>query len=305
MQYQTGKFRGLMLDKGAGSERLDYQYSVPGIEGLSRATGTSYDSHSLGLYLAMLLPYPFVFLPYSRYVSWSRRIVSGGVFLLGVATLLITFSRSGWLSAAIALCLALLVLLAWHGRHAVSSVLVLLGLSLLPLPWAASRIHERFDTAPPEIMTARFDQFSVALHMWRDHPFFGFGAGNYMKALDLYNTNGSLDLPVHNVLLWIAADTGLLGVLAFYGIIVSALRRLWILIRQHRDPDCRMALAVATGLVAYVLDGLTNPLFREATVYMMFWLLIAMSVVLPRLQRKTRNVPAHDALARELLVRTP
>jgi len=285
-QYHTDMFKGLILDKGAGSERLNWQGRVPGIEGVARATGTSYDSHSLGLYLAMLLPYPFVFLLYSNYVRWSKRIISGSFFILGTVVLIATYSRSGWLSTAIALCMSILVFLGWREKRSISSIVLLFLVMLILAPWAGARIYERFSTAPPEIMTARFDQFNAALNMWKDNPFFGFGIGNYMKL-----NFGQETTPVHNVFLWIAADTGLFGVLAFYGIIIAALRRLWIIIRQHHYPDCRIALAVATGLVAYLLDGLTNPLFREPIVYIMFWFLIAMSVALTRLHSETRNGP--------------
>jgi len=290
-QYHTGMFTGLILDKGAGSERLDYQYVVPGIEGVSRATGICYDSHSLGLYLAMLLPYPFVFLLYSHYVRWSQHIVSGVFFLIGMIALIMSYSRAAWLSAAISLSFAIIVFLKWREKYIVPSIVLMLFVILIPAPWAMVRIYERFATAPPETMTIRYDQYTVAFNMWLDNPLFGFGVGNYMKALDIYNTNSSAPVPVHNVLLWLAADTGLFGVLAFYGIIIAALRRLWIIIKQHHYPDCRIALAVATGLVAYVLDGLTNPLFRESTVYMMFWFLMAMSVALTRLHSEIRNGP--------------
>ncbi|MGH8526075.1 MAG: hypothetical protein ACREXY_18295, partial [Gammaproteobacteria bacterium] len=47
-QVSTGKLLGIALDKGAGGDALSYQYSVPGTEGRYRATGTCYDSHSLG-----------------------------------------------------------------------------------------------------------------------------------------------------------------------------------------------------------------------------------------------------------------
>jgi len=283
MQSLTGMFRGLILDKGAGSDQLNYQYAVPGIEGLSRSTGTSYDSHSLALYLCMLLPYPFVFSFYSQYVRWPKRIVSGLFFIIGMLALITTYSRSGWLSAAISLSLAVIVFLKWREKYIVLSIVLMFLVLMIPAPWAIDRIYERFVSAPPEIMTARYDQFTVALNIWMDNPFFGFGIGNYLKALEIYNTNWSLNLPVHNVFLWVAADTGLLGVVTYYGIIIAALRRLWILIRKHRHPGCRIALAVFTGLIAYMLDGLTNPLFRESVVYMMFWFSVALSVAMTRI----------------------
>ncbi len=293
MQSQTGMFKGLILDKGAGGERLDFQYTVPGIEGISRGTGTLYDSHSLGLYLAMLLPYPFVFLLYSQNIRWLKRIACAAFFFIGLIALVFTYSRAGWLSTAISLSLPIIVFLRWREKHIIPSIIFMIFVMLIPAPWVIGRVFERFSSAPPDLMTARYDQFTAAFNTWKANPFFGFGVGNYMLALDTYNTNWSIALPVHNVFLWLAADTGIFGIIFFYGIIFVSLRKLWIIIRKHQYPYCRIALAVFTGLVAYILDGLTNPLFRESTVYMMFWILIAMSVALTRIYHEKQAQPVN------------
>jgi O-antigen ligase len=281
VQHQTGRFKGLMIDKGTG-EMLDYQATVPGIEHIDRATGTTLASHSLGLYLAMLLPYPLV-LSFSRSLGRPLRLLSMAFFVLGLAALVITFSRSAWLSCALSLSVAWAVYLWWGERHVLAWTLVLLAALLVPAPWAVDVILARFTTAPAEVLTARFDQFQVALDVWSHHPLFGFGAGNYVYAMRAYsNQSHEEDAIVHNVFLLLAAEMGLFGVVAFYGLIAAALSRLWGVIKAHRDPTCRVALAVLTGLVAYLLDGLTDPLFREPVVYLMFWFSLGLSVALVR-----------------------
>ncbi len=220
-----------------------------------------------------------------------KRIAGAAVFFIGLITLVCTYSRAGWFSTAISLCVPIIVFLRWKEKHIVPSIIFMLFMILIPAPWVIDRVFERFSSAPPEIMTARYDQFTVAFNIWKANPFFGFGVGNYMLALDTYNTNWSLELPVHNVFLWLAADTGIFGIILFYGIIFTTLRRLWIIIKKHQYPDCRIALAIFTGLAAYLLDGLTNPLLRESTVYMLFWVLIAMSVALTRICHEKQVQP--------------
>src|ERR1039458_504746 len=57
VQYRSGKLLGIGRTKGASD--LDYeQYTVPGFENVSRAEGTTFDSHALGLFFAMTLPVP-------------------------------------------------------------------------------------------------------------------------------------------------------------------------------------------------------------------------------------------------------
>lgn len=282
VQNRTGRFAGLMLDKGSG-ERIDYQYTVPGIEHYTRATGTTYDSHSLGLYLAMLAPYAFVFLVYTPSIRWGYQLLSGLVFLLAMVVLVLTFSRSAWLSCGLSLCVTIAVFCKWRDKYIVPTLIFASIIAVILAPWAISYIYERFVSAPEKIMTARYDQYKVASKIWLDHFLLGSGAGNYMEALNTYNISGGTKLPVHNTFLWVAADTGLVGVVGFFGIIIAGLLRLWKIVRLRQGLLSRVALAALTGLVAYLLDGLTNPLFRESVVYLMFWFTISLSVSLPHI----------------------
>jgi O-antigen ligase len=300
IQNRTGKLAGLMLDKGSG-QLLDYQYTVPGIEHYTRATGTTYDSHSLGLYLAMLAPYAFVFSIYTPSIKWRHRLLSGLFFLLAMAVLVLTFSRSAWLACGISLCVTIAVFFKWKDKYIIPTLIIAFIMAFFLAPWAVGYIYERFASAPENLMTARYDQYGVALRIWRDHFLFGIGAGNYMEALKTYRTSSNMLLPVHNVFLWVAADTGLFGVVVFLGVILSALRRLWKLVKVKHTLFSRVALAALTGLVAYLLDGLTNPLFRESVVYMMFWFTIALSVALPQIEHDERFSEAnrHAKLSNE------
>lgn len=286
VQYTTGKFVGIALDRGQGV-RIHDQYAVPGIEHRTRATGTVSESHTFGIYMAMLLMYAFAMVGY-RGVSRSVRTLALGLFLAGAVAILVSFSRATWVSCAIALALMWYVRVAFWGEKQIVLPTLALPLLLAPLlPWGIEIIVERFETAGGELLQARFEQYPVAWAIWMDHFFFGYGLGNYMEALKTYNFGGAARLPVHNAFLWAAAETGLFGVLAFIGVLVGALRRCWRLVRAQREPICRIALAGMAGLVAYALDGLTDPLYREPVVFMMVWVTIAVSVALIRIDRES------------------
>jgi O-antigen ligase len=296
--YQTasGRLVGLAMDRGTG-RAMDLQYEVPGIEDRSRATGTTLDSHAYGTYMAMLAPFAFVAL-FMRPASRRLRVLAGPALVLSMIGVLISFSRSAWVCCALALAIVWWVyVVRWRERHLVPSTM-LLGVVLLMLaPWALEIIIDRMDVTLVRHMTARFDQFPVAWDMLKDNPFLGVGAGNYMEALDTYNRPGVLALPAHNVFLWVAAETGLLGAAAFVGMVAATFARLWKVARAHRDPACRVALACLAGLVAYVMDGLTDPLFREPVIYTMFWLIVAMSVALSGMDRQSEPEADQPALA--------
>lgn len=283
-QYATGKWLSLAWSRGA-ADGLDVQYVVPGIEHIKRATGTTFDSHSYGIYLAMLAPFPFV-LAFARFTKPSGRAYWGGMFGLAMIAVVLSFSRSAWLSSAIALIFVWAVHLMWGQRDILRPTLLLGLLMLILSPVWAPLIIERVTSAGSELLTSRFDQYPVAWAIWMDNFFVGFGVGNYMDALHDYNKPGVLELPVHNVFLWVAAESGLLGVIAFFGVAFAAIARSWRVVKQNRGRTSVFALAVMGGLIAYLIDGLTDPLFREPVVYMMYWVLIAMSVAIVRINQK-------------------
>jgi O-antigen ligase len=298
-QYKTGMLKGLILDKGADSEKLDYQYEVPGIEDLSRATGTSYDSHTFGLFLTMLLPFPLAVLLSNRTFGVRARLGSLALLGIGGFAVFVSFSRSAWLTCAITCGLVWLVFVLWGEKNVLIKSLCIALLALIPALKATKFISARFAYEGHQNLTARYDQFPVAWNMWKDHFFTGQGVGNYMVKLLDYQLPGTLELPVHNVFLWLAADTGLFGAIMFYVVIFAAMWSLGRVVRARRAPLDLMALGALAALSAYVIDGLTNPLFRESLVYMMFWLMLALSVALPRIQKESEEGQVAEAAASE------
>jgi len=292
LQSQFGILEGFARDKGAGDSERREQYEVPGIETLTRAEGTAYDSHALALAFSMLLPAAAVMAFNPRWPA-SGKMACVAAFMLGVAGLVLTFSRSGWISFALsgAVLLFGIVLFRWRATRIVPLLFLLPLLALIAAPWAYNYIHERFTSAPNEIMTARFEQWEVAFEIWKNHPWFGYGVGNYMEAVRVYNFDGALELPVHNVALWIAAESGLFGVIAFFGFIFALEVRLWRIADDPGDPNSLAAAAFFTAVLAYVLDGLTNPLFREPLVHMIFWMVAGLSGALVAARERAQSAP--------------
>lgn len=281
VQFTTGKLLGIALDKGAGTSEVDYQYSVPGIETYTRATGTSYDSHSLGHFVAMMLPFPLV-LALTPRLRPAVRLLYVGMAVLAVMAIFMTLSRAAWLATAISLGVGiLLIVTVWRERQVIP-LLIATGLIVLAVaPFTAGFIYNRFANSPHEVLTTRYDQYEVALQVVRLFPILGSGPGNWIQALHRHDFLWLEVLPPHNVLLWITAETGILGVSCYIGILATSLIRLTRLIRTRRDNIGRLGMATLIALIATMLVGLTDPTYREPTVFMMFWTLIALSVALP------------------------
>ena len=99
----------------------------------------------------------------------------------------------------------------------------------------------------------------------------------------------------HNTILWIGSETGILGLIGFYGAIIDATRRYWRLTFGPRALIAYVSFGAFIAFVAYVVEGMATPIHREPTAFTMFWYLITLGVVLPRIQK--------DAEARTVSVR--
>ena len=288
-QYSTGRVVGLAIDRGSG-ERLDQQHTVPGIEHRNRATGTLYESHTYGIFMVMLGQFAFVTMA-AKFHGKVFRIIASILFMLAMLSVLVSFSRSAWLSCAIVLMVAWYVhIFIWRDRTIMTPTIIFGVILMVLSPWVISIVYERFASAGGELIMERFDQYPVAWDIWSDHFLFGYGVGNYMEALETYNVPGAAPLPVHNVFLWIGAESGLFGVIAFFGVFLAAMLRTWKIVRQQLNPRiARISLAIFCGLLAYLLDGLSDPLYREPVVYMMAWVLIGASVALNRISQQNES----------------
>lgn len=284
VQFGTGKWVGIALDKGAGGSNLNSQYSVPGLEDLHRATGTLYDSHTFGHFMALILPFPFV-LSLMPSLRVPLRLLFGIMGGLAVTAIVLSLSRSAWVAVAIATPIgALLIIFLWQERQLIPALAMGLVVLAVALPLTGGFIYDRFANAPSGTLDVRYEQYWLALWIIQHFPVFGHGPGNWFESLRQLDYLWLEDtLPVHNVLLWMTADTGLFGVCAYLSLFFVAAGRLFPVIRKRRDFSARLAMATFIALITTLLDGMTDPTFREPSAFTMFWMLISLAVIIPHL----------------------
>jgi O-antigen ligase len=213
--------------------------------------------------------------------------VAGGVAALTVGALLASFSRGGWVGAlagGLVLTLATLPALEQPLRRVVRRLLVagLLGVvlvlalgggGLLPAPLAQrlSSITANlrlFDVrgvmVTPEnfAVVERMAHLQAGWNMLRARPLLGVGPGNYSIAFEqppAVNTVRFTTRPwyesrghAHNYYIHIAAETGLVGVLAYLGLIGAVALQAWRSVRRARSWLWRGVAVGGAGVVAAV-----------------------------------------------------
>jgi putative inorganic carbon (HCO3(-)) transporter len=183
-------------------------------------------------------------------MSWSRGAWLG--FLAAIVVVGAAQSRRGRLILAV-----LLTSIAFMG--------LLAGTAALPRP-VAQRLTGFLpfvgvsDTAAVEVTDEnyaaleRLAHWQSALEMWRDHPWLGIGFGNYAAA---YSKYALAKWPAalghaHNYYLNIAAETGLLGLVAYLLLWGVVTWRVWRIFRGTRDPNTRALALGALGMLVHV-----------------------------------------------------
>ncbi len=303
LESSIALFERVTGNVGIGSKKGDFtssefgtQKKVPGIEYQIRSEGTTAEPHILGEYFAMILPIPFVFMM-MRKVKHIIRFILVVIFIIGVGGLIVTFSRSGWCAFAIAAGLTLLVMVfSWKQISAAVIALILFISVSAVYPQGYEYAFDRLFRAPGELLTSRFDMNRTAIDIWKKNLFFGYGPANYMHALEDPDivVYGEIDrsyhaYPVHNMLLYIGSENGIFGVIGFFGAVFCAIRACW---KVHICDDFlikAMAVAIGAGLVAYLLDGITNCLARQSVVYAQLWVYLGLSIAFDRMLKERSN----------------
>ncbi len=196
----------------------------------------------------------------ARRESAAARWTLGGIIVACTLLVLLTQSRGAFLGAAIGFGVSLLRWGVGSGKRFLVVVLaVVCMLALVP-----DRAWERFagmknlssaDTvalADPEGSAAqRFEVQRTALAIWGDSPFAGTGLGTYKLANALYAPElGHRD--THNTYLNIAAETGVVGLALWLGMLFLLLRRVLREPEFERQNPGRWLLR---GLAAFLVAG--------------------------------------------------
>jgi len=243
-----------------------------------RAYGTFEQPNPYGGYLGLALPLAagLVFawvVPMGRRISTKWLVWAGGTGALMALALVMSWSRGAWLGIGAALGVMISAVLARSGRAAVLAMVfaVLLvymllagGISMLP-----QSLVQRFADFVPYLGVAdvrgievtdanfavleRMAHWQAALGMWADHPWLGVGIGNYEIAYAEYALpQWSLPLGhAHNYYLNIAAEAGLIGLLAYLALWGAALLLCWSTVRHGRHWSWGVALG-AMGVVVHL-----------------------------------------------------
>ncbi len=248
---------------------LDWSETLSENTDVTRISGMFVSSTSFGWCLTTCGPILFsmLLLRVEGFRRWQRAllIVSS---ILSVMALVMTYARGSWIAFGVSLIV--LPLLAYRvlprperGRFTLTLAGVCLAVALLCLPFGG-RIYERLTEDDRGAAYVRVPLAEVAIEMIEQNPLFGVGLNCYESEMRRYdhtseNISDTLPSAVHNMYLYVAAETGVIGGLFFLALVASSFWQGWLALRK-RDPFLSaLSVGLMTGLVAFLLNGLKEP----------------------------------------------
>lgn len=147
-------------------------------------------------------------------------------------------------------------------------------------------IEENSEKTEPYVfensVTERLRRYRQAFDLWLEHPVLGAGLGSVLRAQVDADPPSEHPTVVHNTYLWILAETGIVGFLAWLAFALAAARRLWP-IGILEDDQRGLAVAMA----AFVASWAFMMLFHEMLLQRLPWLAIGIGLALAwRRERK-------------------
>ena len=262
-------------------------------------SGIAGNPNDLALMLNLLIPITGALILMSRRVS--VKAAASIALLLSVTTVIITFSRAGFIAliAVVALSLVALIRRRLPGAAIAIVVAALVVPPLLP-PGYLDRLNTITDIEKDATGSAqgRWRDFGAAIDVVIKHPVTGVGLGQDILALN--EERGETWRSVHNVYLQYAVDLGVVGAVLFIWLLVATYRGAGrVRICAGRDPYLRDLAVLAGGvqiaLVAFAVESFFHPVAYQFYFFCVGGLSIAVQNTC-RTELRMRQLSEHGAL---------
>jgi putative inorganic carbon (HCO3(-)) transporter len=209
--------------------------------------------------------------------KWRNKLFYGLLSAMSFANLLVSFSRN----ALLGLIAGFLLLIMFYSYKFIIAFIISLGLALF-IPVTRMRIFQIADMSQNE---SRLKIWKTAIYMIQDHFLLGVGNGNFYSEYGIYVKKhpelvDTYDLTQvlhpHNIFLKIQSELGILGSLAFIGILFSNFRDLIKFIKSEKNPFLYLFYkGMIISFVVFMLMNLIDNFFSAPQVVAFFWIFTA------------------------------
>jgi putative inorganic carbon (hco3(-)) transporter len=249
-----------------------------------RASFTS--ANAFGGWLLVYLPLLWAVAAAHRNKGAKSAVYAACILL--VACLVMTASRGAWVGFVISagfLAYQAVVILRYNVKKTIIAGVLFVAAIALFLPYSDQKLpystRERMQTiGDVDANLNRFILWSEALAIMEDFPVFGSGLNTYTVAVRHYAlTEGSGTYP-HNSFLQMAAETGLIGVVAFIALVAGVFQ---IGLQAFRARKDQLLLGLVAGGLGFLVQSFFDTNLFSLQLVVLFWFMLGLTVAVARL----------------------
>jgi len=270
-------------------------------DGVSGSFGTH---EALGSFLMLMLPITAAIGIFNK-KDIKRKYAALATSLLVTVCLAFTQSRSGWISELVAVGVLGLLAARYYpaakmeGKQRLIAVLPFIAFAgiaafMLIISGSASDLTHRaatFATGSTDIsVKQRLMLWQAAISLIAAKPLFGWGLGSFpylaakftpVAASSAYVASHGVNLNniAHNFYLQTAAETGLIGLGLYVGMVTTFFIVGVRALKDLKDGTRKMVLVgVLAAMAGQVVDAITSPSYNIASVSLFQWLIMAVGM---------------------------
>jgi len=224
--------------------------------------------------------------------NFGPKLLALVLWVVNSVCLIVTFSRGGWIGFVLSSFVFLMLLVHWVSVRfprfwRIWLLPIVLGISAIGVFFVVmtvepirDRVLSMFVGREDSSNNFRINVWMAVIEMIKDRPILGIGPGNdaFNRIYPRYQQPGYTALSAYSVLLEIAVETGLVGVVCFFWLLIVTLTQAWQRIQHLRQTGSRegfwLMAAVAT-MIGMLSHGLVDTVWYRPQVSTLWWLMIA------------------------------
>jgi len=249
----------------------------------ARSPGFFNSPMTFGNYVLLLLPVVIGMSSYARLGKERWVLLASGLIIL--AAIIFTYTRGVWLG----LIGGLIFMAILRSKKMLLFVLIgilVCSLSVVVFPslGLARRVMETFKSGRP--VGDRIYLLDGGLRIIRDYPITGVGWEGFRKVYPRYKSPeaGTVGCNAHNNFIDVAVDSGLLGLGIFIWLLLTIYKVGFQIFKRLDDGYFKgIAWGFLGSFTAFLIAGLSQYNFGDSEVVMLFYFLLGMVMVIPRI----------------------
>lgn len=228
-------------------------------------------------------------IPIALALIWNKvkdlhKVLFSLILIFMAACMIFTWSRGAWLGMMIAVALFLVIS---DRRWMFAGILVLFLVPICLYVTGNSAILERFMSIgnTQDTSTAyRVSIWQASINMISDFWVGGIGIGSdsYTTIYPSYALPGArFALHSHNLYLQFLVETGIIGIVSLFAVLFGYLKTVFAtsVVRKIKTSDIsKILLATGSGFLGFMFQGLTDYVWYNYKILMIFWIIIAIGI---------------------------